>query len=95
MELVQMEKIPLLVIFSCLTILIIVYLVRLNSLLRGTPEEIARISPTRWTEQVVLETYARLTSSPLKTSTYKNKIPPRLDRRYVVTGGSGESMRPL
>ncbi|KAK4170459.1 hypothetical protein QBC43DRAFT_348935 [Cladorrhinum sp. PSN259] len=67
------------------------YLIRLNQLLLGTPDEIKKISPSssRWTEQMLLETYKKLQKDPITTKSYATQIPPKLNRRYIVTGGSG------
>ncbi|GAP85054.2 putative cholesterol dehydrogenase [Rosellinia necatrix] len=62
------------------------YLVRINQQLSGTPEEVRRLSGPRWTPDLLRETYERLQQQPID---YTHKLPPKLDRRYVVTGGSG------
>lgn len=72
-------------------VLLLVYLVRLNQLLLGTPDEIKRLTPTSWTKDLLRETYRRLEADPITTSSYAKRIPPELGRRYIVTGGSGES----
>ncbi|KAI1076032.1 NAD(P)-binding protein [Whalleya microplaca] len=65
---------------------IIFYLYRVNQLLSGTPDEVRKLSGSRWTPAQLKETYQRLQEKPID---YTDKIPPKLDRRYVVTGGSG------
>ncbi|KAL2257092.1 hypothetical protein VTK26DRAFT_678 [Humicola hyalothermophila] len=70
-------------------LLLALYLVRLNQLLLKTPDEIKRLASVRWTKELLLETYERLKSSPITTKSYARNIPPRLERRYIVTGGSG------
>ncbi|KAI1438105.1 hypothetical protein GGR50DRAFT_641555 [Xylaria sp. CBS 124048] len=62
------------------------YLFRVNQLLRGTPEEARRLAGPRWTPELLKDTYERLQKNPID---YTHKLPPKLDRRYVVTGGSG------
>ncbi|XXH01943.1 hypothetical protein Hte_008306 [Hypoxylon texense] len=62
------------------------YLYRVNQLLSGTPDEVRNLSGTRWTPDQLRETYKRLQEKPID---YTDKLPPKLDRRYVVTGGSG------
>ncbi|KAI0892962.1 NAD(P)-binding protein [Annulohypoxylon nitens] len=62
------------------------YLFRLNQLLSGTPDEIRKLSGSRWTPSQLRTTYQRLQGKPID---YTDKLPPKLDRRYVVTGGSG------
>lgn len=66
------------------------YLVRLNHLLLRTPDEIKELAPTRWTNDLLTETYKKLESRPITTTSYAKRIPPKLERRYIVTGGSGE-----
>ncbi|KAI1121854.1 hypothetical protein F5Y10DRAFT_255455 [Nemania abortiva] len=65
---------------------ILAYLVRVNQQLSGTPEEVRRLSGSRWTPDLLKKTYERLQQHPID---YAHKLPPKLDRRYVVTGGSG------
>ncbi|KAI0458806.1 hypothetical protein F5B21DRAFT_457836 [Xylaria acuta] len=62
------------------------YLVRVNRQLSGTPEEVRRLAGPRWTPDLLKKTYGRLRQHPIE---YTHKLPPKLDRRYVVTGGSG------
>ena len=71
-------------------LLLVLYLVRLNQLLLGTPDEIKKIASERWTKDVILDTYRRLEDKPITTTSYSQQIPPKLERRYIVTGGSGE-----
>lgn len=73
------------------TILVVAYLVRLNQLLLSTPDEIKKAAPHRWTEDLLHDTYRRLEANPITTRSYAARIPPKLDRRYIVTGGSGKS----
>jgi hypothetical protein len=65
---------------------IALYLLRVNQLLKGTPDEIRKLSGSRWTAAQLKETYERLQKSPIN---YTDKLPPKLERRYVVVGGSG------
>ncbi|KAI0179715.1 NAD(P)-binding protein [Hypoxylon sp. FL1284] len=62
------------------------YLYRVNQLLSGTPDEVRKLAGPRWTPDQLRETYKRLQDKPID---YTDKLPPKLDRRYVVTGGSG------
>ncbi|KAI1840051.1 hypothetical protein JX266_013742 [Neoarthrinium moseri] len=62
------------------------YLFRINQLLKGTPDEIRKLSGSRWTADQLRTTYRRLEK---KSIDYTDKLPPKLDRRYIVTGGSG------
>jgi biopolymer transport protein ExbB/TolQ len=68
------------------TAIVAVWLYRVNRAFRAVPEEAARASPRRWTKNELRETYERLKKKPLD---FTKNIPPRLDRRYIVVGGSG------
>ncbi|KAH8883372.1 NAD(P)-binding protein [Thozetella sp. PMI_491] len=80
---------PLLAGISVLVFLVAAYLFRLNQILSSTPSEVQRLTPKRWNKELLLETYRRLEASPITTSSYADRIPPKLERRYIVTGGSG------
>ncbi len=69
---------------------LVAYLFHINRLLSGTPDEIAQLVQERWTPELLRETYARLEKHPINTESYRHRLPPRLDRRYVVVGGSGK-----
>jgi hypothetical protein len=73
------------------TVFLVVYLVRVNQLLLRTPDEIKKLAPGRWTKDLLRDTYERLDALPITTGSYAKRIPPRLERRYIVTGGSGKS----
>ena len=68
--------------------------IRINDakLTRLPPEALA-ISPHRWTDEEILETYARLKDGP--KSLFEGKLPPKTGRRYIVTGGVRMSQRKL
>ncbi|KAL2160958.1 hypothetical protein VTH06DRAFT_8670, partial [Thermothelomyces fergusii] len=72
-----------------LAVLVVLYLVRLDQLLLSTPAEVEKAAGSRWTDELVRETYARLEARPVTTRSYAARIPPKLERRYIVTGGSG------
>ncbi|KAI1817668.1 NAD(P)-binding protein [Poronia punctata] len=65
---------------------VLAYLMRVNTQLSGTPEAVKRLSPSQWTPDLLKRTYERLERNPVD---YTDKLPPKLDRRYIVTGGSG------
>ncbi|KAI8962380.1 NAD(P)-binding protein [Daldinia sp. FL1419] len=65
---------------------LILYLFRVNQLLSQTPDEARKLSSSRWTKNQLKETYRELQENPID---YVDELPPKLDRRYVVTGGSG------
>ncbi|KAI0409112.1 hypothetical protein F4802DRAFT_615638 [Xylaria palmicola] len=65
---------------------VLAYLVRVNQQLNGTPEDVRRLAGPRWTPGLLHETYERLQKHPID---YTSQLPPKQDRRYIVTGGSG------
>ncbi|KAI1770984.1 NAD(P)-binding protein [Hypoxylon cercidicola] len=62
------------------------YLYRVNQLLSETPDEVRKLAGSRWTPDQLRETYRKLQEKPID---YTDKLPPKLERRYIVTGGSG------
>lgn len=73
-----------------LIVFALAYLVNLNRLLSTTPDQIKKLAdPTRWTDKQIQTTYDRLRQSPITTATYASHLPPKQNRRYIVTGGSG------
>ncbi|KAI0148587.1 hypothetical protein GGR57DRAFT_235896 [Xylariaceae sp. FL1272] len=77
---------PFTTVIAVVSVAVLLYLVRLNSLLSGTPDEVRRLAAPKWTPELLKKTYQRLQEHP---TDYTDKLPPKLDRRYVVTGGSG------
>jgi len=69
--------------------LFVAYLARLNSLLKHVPEKVQVLCQLRWTAEELKKTYTELENRSLD---YKAHVPPRLERRYVVTGGNGKLM---
>jgi len=67
------------------------YLWNLNRLLRGVPEPIDKLKQKTWSKEQVKEQYRTLEKQPKDVASYTDQLPPKLDRRYVVTGGSGGS----
>jgi hypothetical protein len=67
----------------------VVWLARINSAMLSVPEEVRKISPRRWTKKELRDTYDRLKQTPID---FGKHLPPRLGRRYVVVGGSGQSL---
>ncbi|KAL1839146.1 hypothetical protein VTJ49DRAFT_1842 [Mycothermus thermophilus] len=66
--------------------LLVLYLFRANSALKTVPDLVRKASPHRWTKEEVQETYERVKKEPFD---FTRLLPRRLDRRYVVVGGSG------
>ena len=67
----------------------LVYLINLNRLLSITPDEVRKLAGDRWTDDQVKKTYERLRQNQITTASYASQLPPKLNRRYIVTGGSG------
>lgn len=63
----------------------ILYLSRINHILKQTPNEIKQLTSKPWNPALLSEIYERLDHYPLDL--YKG-LPPKLDRRYIVTGGN-------
>ena len=82
---------PILTLIVSILFLMCLYLFRLNQLISKTPEHVRRLSPStsRWTKELLLETYQTLEATPITTKSYAHRIPTKLERRYIVTGGSG------
>ncbi|KAI0833958.1 NAD(P)-binding protein [Hypoxylon sp. FL0890] len=59
---------------------------KLNTALKQTPPEVLAVSPHRWTEQEIRDTYNRIKANPID---WTKHLPPKLARRYIITGGSG------
>lgn len=74
-------------VLAVLAALLALYLWKVNQLLLGTPDEIRQVAGQRWTPEQLRRVYERLQDEPID---HTDKLPPRLERRYVVTGGSGE-----
>lgn len=70
--------------------LLLAYLGRINYLLKGTPEEVRKFTDSAWQPAQLKEVYERVRAHPVD---YTANFPPKQNRRYVVTGGSG--MTPL
>lgn len=69
------------------TAAVVLYLYRLNKAFATVPKEALAYSPHRWTDDEIRETYERVCREPVDFSTL---LPPKLGRRYIVVGGSGE-----
>jgi hypothetical protein len=78
--------------FSAAAVLVLVYLFHVNRLMKGVPSGVQKLSGPHWTTEQLRRTYDELNKQPIN---YKSKIPPRLDRRYIVTGGNGKTAHTL
>lgn len=68
---------------------LLLYLVNLNRLITSTPAEIKKLAGRPWTDKDIKAMYERLSKAPITTASYASQLPRKLDRRYIVTGGSG------
>ena len=59
-----------------------------NRTMRTVPPTALKLSPNsnRWSKEYIRETYERVKKNPVDI---KKHLPPKLDRRYIVVGGSG------
>jgi hypothetical protein len=69
--------------FSCL----LLYFIRINLMFMETPARFRMLSGSRWDRKLLSQTYEELATNPIN---YTDQLPPRLNRRYVVTGGAGK-----
>lgn len=71
---------------AAVAVLAAVWLVRINAGMKSVPEDAQNASPQRWTKQRIQEAYERVKKRPID---FSHLLPPRLERRYVIVGGSG------
>ncbi len=64
----------------------VLWLYRINKAIKAIPEPAAKAAPRRWTTQEIRDMYEKLEEKPVD---FGKHLPPRLERRYVVVGGSG------
>ncbi|ENH75364.1 3 beta-hydroxysteroid dehydrogenase type 7 [Fusarium oxysporum f. sp. cubense race 1] len=62
------------------------YLRRINRLLKETPPQVGQLRGKPWTPELLRHTYEVLEKSPIN---FDGRLPPKLNRRYIVTGGNG------
>lgn len=72
--------------FLAFFLLLVLYLFHAQRAMEKVPAEVLNISPHRWLEKEIKDTYKRLQADPID---FTGRLPPKLDRRYVVVGGSG------
>ena len=70
--------------------LAVAYIVHLNTILKGVPDKVKELTGPRWTESELKDLYDQIKQEPID---YADHLPPRLDRRYIITGGNGKSTR--
>jgi len=64
----------------------VAYVYRLNRTLATTPPEAKKLAIPTLTDEVIRKTYQRIQKDPIP---WEKALPKRLDRRYIVVGGSG------
>ena len=64
------------------------YLYKLNKAMTSIPNEAHAWRPRPWTKEEIRETYERVCKEPIDFSKH---LPPKLERRYIIVGGSGQS----
>lgn len=64
------------------------YLYKLNNAMTSIPEEALAWRPRPWTAEEIRETYDNVCRKPID---FTRHLPPKLERRYIVVGGSGQS----
>ncbi|EAQ92782.1 hypothetical protein CHGG_01017 [Chaetomium globosum CBS 148.51] len=74
------------VVIAAVAVIASAWLARINSAMKSVPEDVQKISPRRWTKDQLRNVYQRVRQNPID---YARLLPPRLNRRYVVVGGSG------
>ena len=74
------------VITSLAFLLLLLYLVHVNHGFSQVPEEVPKLSAPEWTDEEIRVTYKRVCENPIDFAAH---LPPALERRYVVVGGSG------
>ncbi|CAI4216701.1 unnamed protein product [Parascedosporium putredinis] len=62
------------------------WLAHINRYMGTTPPEALAFTPHRWTKKEITDTYDRIKNGGLDWTPH---LPPKLDRRYIVVGGSG------
>lgn len=70
-------------------LLAVLYVYRINILLKTVPDEVLRMAGPRWTADRLRETYDDLKKCGID---YTDRIPPKQNRRYIVTGGNGKHL---
>lgn len=67
-------------------LLLSLYLYKLNMAMSSVPEEAHAMRPHPWTKEDIRETYDRVCREPID---FTKRLPAKLERRYIIVGGSG------
>ncbi|KAJ3945778.1 uncharacterized protein N0V96_004119 [Colletotrichum fioriniae] len=65
---------------------LLAYLWKINRAMSTIYPEALRVSPDRWTPDKIKRTFERMEKQPIDWTPH---LPPKLDRRYIIVGGSG------
>jgi nucleoside-diphosphate-sugar epimerase len=77
---------------ACFGLVAFICLSHIDTALSTTPDEVEKLRAKDWTDKFVRETYDKcLRERP----NFKRDLPPKQNRRYVVTGGSGVCLTKL
>ncbi|VUC20989.1 unnamed protein product [Clonostachys rosea] len=71
---------------GALILCLLLFFIRINLMFKKTPAEFRILAGSRWDQKLLSQTYKELDENPIN---YASQLPPKLNRRYVVTGGSG------
>lgn len=74
------------VVAAVAVLLLSLYLYKLHKVMISVPEEARALRPHPWTEKEIQETYDRVCREPID---FTKRLPPRLERKYIIVGGSG------
>lgn len=77
---------PVTTIFTCVIIYTTWWLYRLNRNLTSLPPEARRLAEEPWTEESIRTAWAKFEK---QDHDFTKNLPPKQNRRYVVSGGSG------
>ncbi|EXF79279.1 3-beta hydroxysteroid dehydrogenase/isomerase [Colletotrichum fioriniae PJ7] len=66
---------------------LLAYLWKINRAMSTIYPEALRVSPDRWTPDKIKRTFERMEKQPIDWTPH---LPPKLDRRYIIVGGSGK-----
>lgn len=69
-------------------VVLLVYLWKCDRDISTTSPELEKFAQKSWTKEQLLEAYKKAEQDPIDVRKF---LPPKLGRRYIVTGGSGKS----
>ena len=66
--------------------LFLLYLRHVEKGLATVPEEVTKLASPAWTKEAILAAYNKVSKRRID---FQSQVPPKLNRRYVIVGGSG------